>query len=152
MRTKSNEYLSDFIVKQFNLIKYRALTNAFLEITLTLEAMLNDEYYRIRFDSGGDLKLGGAKRPSSSQMESMLIRDYHTKETMQQVLLKYKMAFNNLNDSEKEVFRLSFIEHLKDFDICDELCIYQKKLIQIRNSAMIRFCLYLGLDKFIDLF
>lgn len=152
MRTKSNEYLSDFIVKQFNLIKYRALTNAFLEITLTLEAMLNDEYYRIRFDSGGDLKLGGAKRPSSSQMESMLIRDYQTKETMQQVLLKYKMAFNNLNDNEKEVFRLSFIEHLKDLDICDELCIYQKKLIQIRNSAMIRFCLYLGLDKFIDLF
>lgn len=152
MRTKSNEYLSDFIVKQFNLVKYRALTNAFLEITLTLEAMLNDEYYRIRFDSGGDLKLGGAKRPSSSQMESMLIRDYQTKETMQQVLLKYKMAFNNLNDNEKEVFRLSFIEHLKDFDICDELCIYQKKLIQIRNSAMIRFCLYLGLDKFIDLF
>lgn len=152
MRTKSNEYLSDFIVKQFNLIKYRALTNAFLEITLTLEAMLNDEYYRIRFDCGGDLKIGGAKRPSSNQMDSMLIRDYQTKETMQQVLLKYKMAFNNLNDSEKEVFRLSFIGHLKDFDICDELCIYQKKLIQIRNSAMIRFCLYLGLDKFIDLF
>ena len=40
----------------------------------------------------------------------------------------------------------------KDFDICDELCIYQKKLIQVRNSAIIRFCLFLGLDKFVYLF
>lgn len=152
MRTKANEFLSDFIVKQFDLVKYRDLTYAFLEIAITIEAMLNDEYYKIRFDSGGDLKVGGIKKPSSNQMDSMMIRDFQTKEKMQQVLLKYKMAYNSLNDLEKDVFKLSFIDRLKDFDICDELCIYQKKLIQSRNSAMIRFCLYLGLDKFIDLF
>ena len=152
MRTKSTEFLSSFIVKQFDITKYRALTIAFLEITHTFEAMLNNEYYKIRFDSTGDLKIGGAKKPTNNQMESMLIRDYQTKEKMQDVLLKYKMAFNNLNDCEKEVFKRSFIDHLKDFDICDELCIYQKKLIQVRNSAIIRFCLFLGLDKFVYLF
>lgn len=152
MRARSNEFLSDFIVKQFDLSKYKALTLAFLEITITIEAMLNDEYYRIRFDSGGDLKVGGAKKPNTSQMDSMMIRDYQTKEKMQQVLLKYKMAYNNLNDLEKDAFKLSYIDRLKDFDICDELCIYQRKLIQARNSATIRFCLYLGLDKFINLF
>lgn len=152
MRTKSNDFLSDFIVKQFDLTKYRTLILAFIEITITIEAMLNDEYYRIRFDSGGDLKVGGIKKPISNQMESMMIRDYQTKEKMQQVLLKYKMAYNTLNDLEKDVFKLTFIDRLKDFDICDELCIYQKKLIQVRNSATIRFCLYLGLDKFVNLF
>lgn len=152
MRTKSNDFLSNFIVKQFDLTKYRALILAFIEITITIEAMLNDEYYRIRFDSGGDLKVGGIKKPISNQMESMMIRDYQTKEKMQQVLLKYKMAYNTLNDLEKDVFKLTFIDRLKDFDICDELCIYQKKLIQARNSATIRFCLYLGLDKFVNLF
>ena len=101
MRTKSNDFLSDFIVKQFDLTKYRALILAFIEITITIEAMLNDEYYRIRFDSGGDLKVGGIKKPISNQMESMMIRDYQTKEKMQQVLLKYKMAYNTLNDLEK---------------------------------------------------
>lgn len=150
MRTKSTEFLSSFIVKQFDITKYRALIVAFLEITHTFEAMLNNEYYKIRFDSSGDLKIGGAKKPTSNQMESMLIRDYQTKEKMQDVLLKYKMAFNNLNDCEKEVFKCTFIEHLKDFDICDELCIYQKKLIQVRNSAIIRFCLFLGIDMFLD--
>ena len=73
MRARSNEFLSDFIVKQFDLSKYKALTLAFLEITITIEAMLNDEYYRIRFDSGGDLKVGGAKKPNTSQMDSMMI-------------------------------------------------------------------------------
>jgi len=117
MRTKANEFLSDFIVKQFDLVKYRDLTYAFLEIAITIEAMLNDEYYKIRFDSGGDLKVGGIKKPSSNQMDSMMIRDFQTKEKMQQVLLKYKMAYNSLNDLEKDVFKLSFIERLKDFDI-----------------------------------
>lgn len=152
MRTKSTEFLSSFIVKQFDITKYRAITIAFLEITDTFETMLNNEYYKIHFDSSGYLKIGGAKKPSTNKMESMLIRDFQTKEKMQEVLLKYKMAFNSLNEDEKEVFKCSFIDHLKDFDICDELCIYQKKLIQIRNSAIIRFCLFLGLDKFIDLF
>lgn len=152
MRVRTNEYLSEFITNQFDIAKFRLLINTYLEIIYTFDAMLNDEYYKIKFTSDGDIKIGGNKRPNNKQMESMLLRDFTTKEKMQEVLLQYKLAFNHLNDLEREIFKLTFIEKAKDLDVCDELCIYQKKLIQVRNSAMVRFCLYLGLDRFIDLF
>lgn len=152
MRVRSNEYLSEFITGQFDLVKYRRMISAYLEIIATFQAMLNDEYFKIQFSDNGDIKIGGAKKPSSNQMTSMLIREYDTQDKMKEVLLQFKMAFNSLNELEKDIFKLTFIKQMKDIDICAELYIYQKKLILIRNSAMIRFSLFLGLDKFVNLF
>lgn len=152
MRVRSNEYLSEFITGQFDLVKYRRMISAYLEIIATFQAMLDDEYFKIQFNDNGNIRIGGSKKPNSNQMTSMLIKEYDTEEKMQEVLLQFKMAFNSLNDLEKDIFRLTFINQLRDIDICIELCIYQKKLIIIRNSAMIRFSLFLGLDKFVNLF
>ena len=152
MRVKTNEFLSDFIVNQYDILKLRNVINVFINIVYEFEMMINDDYFKIKRTSNGEIKVGGDKKPPSNRVESLTIMKYDSKSKMEDILLKYKMATNYLNEYEKLIFNKTFLEGKTNIEICQELYIYDTKLTKIRNSAIIRFCLYLGLDKFTNIF
>ena len=52
---------------------------------------------------------------------------------------------------EKDIFDATFVDRLTDQEIIGKYKTYSKHITQVRKSAIIKFCLKSGLDKFVDL-
>ena len=146
------QYLSDFIIKQFDVKKFKKMIKAFLNLIDNFQLMIDSEEYQIKFTSNYEIRVGGNKKPTSSKIESFIYSKYDTIEKMEQLLLKYKVAFNSLNDTERRIFIAVFINNLTINDLCEDFITYPDKLSKIRKSAIIKFSLKLGFDKFVDYF
>ena len=51
---------------------------------------------------------------------------------------------------EKDIFDATFVDRLTDQEIIGKYKTYSKHITQVRKSAIIKFCLKSGLDKFVD--
>ena len=147
-----NQYLSKFIIKQFDVNKFKKMIKVFLSLVDNFQMVLDLEDYYIKMTSNYEIRVGGSSRPTHSKVESFVVKKYDTIEKKQQLLLKYKLAFNCLNELERKVFYAVFVENKTTIDICEDLIVYPDKLNIIKKSAIVRFALKLGFDKFIDQF
>lgn len=145
-------YLPDFITEQFDLKAYQKLITKFLVIIEQFQLMLSDDEFRIKFDSHDEIKVGRNKKPTNSKVESLLLIEYDNRNKKEELLLKYKVGFNSLTDCERKVFKGVFIDYLTMNQICEKYLLYPDKVNYIKKSAIIRFCLATGLDKYQEIF
>lgn len=147
-----NQFLSDYIIKQFDVKKFKKMIIAFLSIVDNFQHIIDKDEYYIKYTANYEVRVGGSKKPTSSKVESFIIKKYDTEDKKEQLLLKYKNAFNCLNPIERKVFVATFLENKTNLDLCDELVTYDQKVNSIRKSAIVRFCLKLGFERFVDYF
>ena len=80
----------------------------------------------------------------------VLIKNIDSTIKMQEFLNSYYNAYEALNEEEKLIFNASFIDRLTDLEIMDKYKTHSRYISMVRKSAIIRFCLKSGLDKFVD--
>lgn len=146
--------LSDFITGQFNIRKLEEITKAFLELIDTVILMLSDETYNIKITPTYEMKITGysSVRNVSSKVESFVIHKYDTEDKLKELVYKYSKAYNTMIKIERELFTKIFINKEKKTYIMEDLGLYQYQFDPIKKSAIVKFCLVLGLDKYVDKF
>ena len=153
MKKRRTMFLSECIANQYPIEKFKDLIFATLDIVenflLTLENGF--DYNSSSIASYGE-KYGSSQRSTSSKIETMIIKNMRTEEKMTEFLESYFSAYRSLNEDEKKIFDATFVDRLTDLEIIDSLKTYSKQIRIVRRSAIVRFCLKAGLDKFVDIF
>ena len=91
-------------------------------------------------------------RNVSSKVESFVIHKYDTEDKLKELVYKYSKAYNTMTKIERELFTKIFINKEKKTYIMEDLGLYQYQFDPIKKSAIVKFCLVLGLDKYVDKF
>lgn len=143
--------LSEFITNQYNIGKLENVIKIFLNLTDTAILILANEDYSIKITPSYEMKLTGNPQVSvSSRIESFLIGKYNTDDKLKELLYKYLKSFNNMTKIEREVFTKIFIKQEKKSSVMLDLHLYQYQFDPIKKSAVVKFCLVLGLDKYTE--
>lgn len=144
--------LSDFITSQYNIRKLEEVTKAFLELIDTVILILADDSYNIKITPSYELKITGYSnvRNVSSKVESFIIHKYDSEEKLKDLVFKYSKSFNSMTKLERELFTKLFINKEKKTYIMQDMGLYQYQFDPIKKSAIVKFCLVLGLDKYIN--
>ena len=144
--------LSDFITSQYNIRKLEEVTKAFLELIDTVILLLADDSYNIKITPSYELKITGYSnvRNVSSKVESFIIHKYDSEEKLKDLVFKYSKSFNSMTKLERELFTKLFINKEKKTYIMQDMRLYQYQFDPIKKSAVVKFCLVLGLDKYIN--
>lgn len=144
--------LSDFITSQYNIRKLEEVTKAFLELIDTVILILADDSYNIKITPSYELKITGYSnvRNVSSKVESFVIHKYDSEEKLKDLVFKYSKSFNSMTKLERELFTKVFINKEKKTYIMQDMGLYQYQFDPIKKSAVVKFCLVLGLDKYIN--
>lgn len=152
MRKRGNMFLSDFVVDQFPIDKFKELIFITVEIVenflLTFEKGFNYDSSSI---ASYKEKYGSSQRSTKSKIESIVIKNYDDEEVMSDFLNSYFTAYNILNYDEKKIFNATFIDNLSDSEIIEKYHTYSKFINKVRKSAIVRFCLCSGLINFVDI-
>lgn len=151
MKKRRTDFLTDFIANQYPIEKFKEIIFITLDIVdnflLTLENGF--EYNSTSIASYGE-KYCSPNRNINSKVESILIKNMQTEEKMTQFLESYFNAYHSLNNYEKDIFDATFIDRLTDIEIIEKYKTHSKQIRVVRKSAIVRFCLKAGLDKFVD--
>ena len=75
-----------------------------------------------------------------------------TEEKMKEFIYKYGQALNFLNREERQVFIHLFIKKSDTLTIYDDMKIGSNQYKVIKKSAIVRFSIKMGLEKFVPLF
>lgn len=151
---KSERILSDFIVNQFNVKKLEEITKAFLELVETASLILDDKDYYIRITPTYEVNFVGKSSVcnTSSKIETFMIYEYDTKDKLRELIAKYPNAVNTLSKQEQELFIRCFIKKEKKAFIQDAMLLHQYQYDKLKKSMIIKFCVILGLDKYVNNF
>src|SRR5574344_829313 len=147
---QKREFLSSYMLKQYDTAKLKKIIKLFLEMTDNFQMVIDEDSYYIRITSSYEMKIVGNKKPISSKVEHFIINKYDSINKMQQLLLKYKIAFNSLNEMERVVFINTFIKQNSNEELCERLITYKDKIVLARKSGIVKFSIRLGLTKFTD--
>ena len=79
----------------------------------------------------------------------MLIRMYDEEDKKRQFIDKYFKALESLEKTERKVIIYTFINCIEFEVICEKIECSPQTLSKIKKSAIVRFALKLGLDKFV---
>ena len=144
--------LSDFITSQYNIRKLEEVTKTFLELIDTVILILADDSYNIKITPSYELKITGysSVRNVTSKVESFVIHKYDSEEKLKDLVYKYSKSFNNMSKIERELFTKIFINKEKKTYVMEEMGLYQYQFDPIKKSAVVKFCLVLGLDKYVN--
>ena len=143
--------LSNFITEQYNIGKLEELIIAFFQLIDTVELKLADEDYYIKITQKYEMRFTGSPIViNSSKVESFLIEKYDTEEKLKELLFKCSKSFNCMSKQEREFFSKIYIKLEKKSTVIDEMSLHQYQYEQLKRSAIVKFCLVLGLDKFVE--
>ena len=144
--------LSDFITSQYNIRKLEEVTKTFLKLIDTVILILADDNYNIKITPSYELRITGYSnvRNVTSKVESFVIHKYDSEEKLKDLVFKYSKSFNNMSKTERELFTKIFINKEKKTYVMEEMGLYQYQFDPIKKSAVVKFCLVLGLDKYVN--
>ena len=150
MKIKRSPYLSEEISKQYPIEKFKGLIINVIDIVENFILELGDEN---KYNSSSTAKyeecIGSHQFSTTSKIESMLIRMYDEEEKKRQFIDKYFKALESLEKTERKVIIYTFINCIEFEVICEKIECPPKTLSKIKKSAIVRFALKLGLDKFV---
>lgn len=153
MKKRRTIFLSDCVANQYPIEKFKDLIFATLDIVENFLIVLENGFdYNSSSIASYSEKYGSSQKSNNSKIETMLINNMRTEDKMTQFLESYFKAYQSLNEEEKNIFDATFIDRLTDLEIIDKYKTYSKQIRTARKSAIVRFCLKAGLDKFVDLF
>lgn len=151
MTLKRNMFLSNYVVNQYPVEKLKEIIFITLDIVETFLLELEEGF---DYDSSSVASYGekyGSSKYMESKIESLYIRNINDEKSMTDFLNTYYKAYNSLNDEEKNIFDATFIDRLTDTEIIDKYKTYSKLITSVRRSAIVRFSIKAGLDKFINI-
>lgn len=150
----STHVLTDFMIKQFDVKKLEEIVKAFLELVETATLILDDKDYYIRITPTYEVELAGKSsvRNTCSKIETFMIYEYDSKDKLRDLIAKYPSAVEKLTKEEKELFIRCFINKEKKTYIQEAMILHQYQYDRLKKSAIIKFCVCLGLDKYINNF
>ncbi len=144
--------LSDFITNQYDIGKLETVIKMFLNLIDAAILILTNEDYNIKITPSYEMKLSSNQFLSaSSRIESFLMSKYNTDDKLKELLYKYSRSFNNMTKIEREVFTRIFIKKEKKTNVMLDMHLYQYQFDPIKKSAVVKFSLVLGLDKYAEL-
>jgi len=150
MKIKRSPYISDEISKQYPIDELKGLIINVIDIVENFILELGDEN---KYNSSSTAKyeecIGSHQFCTTSKIESMLIRLYDQEQKKREFIDKYFKALESLNIMEKKIFIATFIRCSLVEEICEDNQISSKTVNRIKKSAIIRFSLKVGLDKFV---
>ena len=146
--------LTDFMIKQFDVKKLEEIVKAFLELVETATLILDDKDYYIRITPTYEVELVGKSsvRNTCSKIETFMIYEYDSKDKLRDLIVKYPSALEKLTKEEKELFIRCFMNKEKKTYIQEAMILHQYQYDRLKKSAIIKFCVFLGLDKYINNF
>lgn len=151
MRKRRTEFLNEYVANQYPIEKFKELIFITLDIVENFLLTLENGYnYNSTSIASYEEKYGSSQRNTNSKIESIIIKNMRDEEKMSQFLNCYFIAYNTLNKEEKDIFDATFIDRLTDQEIIYKYKTYSKHITQVKKSAVIKFCLRSGLDKFVD--
>lgn len=143
--------LSDFIINQYDIEKMEELTIAFINLVETALIKLTDDDYDIKITPSYEMKvIGNPIISSSSKIESFLISKYDNDDKLKELLYKYSKSFNNMTIAEREIITKVYIKDEKKTNVMLDMNLHQYQFDSIRKSAIVKFCLVLGIDKYVE--
>ncbi len=152
MRKRRTDYLSGFIVNQYPIEKFKEVIIITLDIA---EIFLTELEEGFNYDSSSiasyGKKYGTSGKRDCNKIESIYINDMREIETMKKFLNGYYNAFYSLNEEEKNVFVSTFIDKMTDLEIIDKYKTNSNQIRIVRKSAIVKFCLKSGINKFVNL-
>ena len=74
----TSQFLSDFIMKQFDNRKFKEMIRVFLNIVDNFQMVIDKEEYYIKITPSYEMRVGGSRKPTNSKIESFLITKYDT--------------------------------------------------------------------------
>ena len=150
MRVKRSPYLSEEVSKQYPIEKLKGLIINVIDIVENFILELGDEN---KYNSSSTAKyeecIGSQQFSTSSKIESMLIKMYDEESKKRLFIDKYFKALESLDKLERKVIIYSFIDGITYEELCEKLELSTQTVNKIKKSAIVRFSLKLGLDKFI---
>lgn len=152
MKKRRSNFLSEFVANQYPIDKFRLLIIDALDLADNFQLILDSgfNYDSSSISSYGD-KYGLSKYNKNSKVESLYIKYFDDEEKMKNFLAIFWNAYDLLNEEEKEIFDATFINKMTDIEIADIYKTHTHRIILVRRSAIVRFCLRTGLDKFVYL-
>lgn len=151
-RKRRNDFMGEFIVNQYPVAKFKLLIIDALDIAENFQLILDSgfDYDSTTIASYGE-KYGLSKYNTNSKIESMCIKYFDDEIKMKTFLAIFWNAYDLLNQEEKNIFDATFVNKLTDVEIIDKYKTHPKHIAEVRKSAIVRFCLRTGLDKFVYL-
>ena len=151
---KSETILSDFMVKQFDVKKLEEIIKAFLELVETASLILDEKDYYIQITPTYEVEMtgGSSVRNVSSKIETFMIYEYDSKDKLRELIAKYPNAVKMLSKEEKELFIRCFINKEKKSFIQEAMILHQYQYDRLKKSMIVKFCIFLGLDKYVNNF
>lgn len=143
--------LSDFIIQQYDIEKMEELTIAFINLVETALIKLIDDDYDIKITPSYEMRvIGNPIISTSSKIESFLISKYDNDDKLKELLYKYSKSFNNMTIAEREIITKVYIKDEKKTNVMLDMNLHQYQFDSIRKSAIVKFCLVLGIDKYVE--
>ncbi len=143
--------LSNYITEQYDVDKLEEVIKVFMDLIETAMLKLaNDDYY-IKITPSYEMRFAGNQLIfKTSKIDSFLVDRYDTDEKLQELLFKCSKSFNNMTKQEREFFTRKFIKQERKFNLINDMSLHQYQYDQLRKSSIVKFCLVLGLDKFVN--
>ncbi len=152
MKKRRSIFLSDYIVEQYPIEDYKEIIFITLDIVENFLLVLERGFsYDSTSVASYGVKYGSSQKNNSSKIESIYIKNLQTQEAMENFLESYFDAYNSLNQDEKDIFDATFIDGLSDLEIIAKYNTHSKHIRMVRKSAIVRFTLRAGLNKFVNL-
>lgn len=153
MSKKRTDFLSGFVVEQYPIDILKQIINSVVDIVDNFIIELGeDEYLSLSSTSRYDERVGSSQRNTTSKIETMCIKKMKSEEKMKEFIYKYGQALNFLNREERQVFIHLFIKKSDTLTIYDDMKIGSNQYNVIKKSAIVRFSIKMGLEKFVPLF
>lgn len=150
MKIKRSPYLSEELTSQYPIEKFKKLILDVIDIVENFIIELGDES---KYDSSSTAKydeaIGTHQFSTNSKIESMLIKMYDQEPKKREFIDKYFKVLKSLDKLERKAFICTFIKGMETEDLIEILKLSDKPVRRIKKSAIVRFALRLGLDKFI---
>lgn len=153
MSKKRTDFLSGFVVQQYPIDILKEIINSVVDIVDNFIIELGeDEYLSLSTTSRYEERVGSSQRNTTSKIETMCIKKMNSEEKMKEFIYKYGLALNFLNREERQVFIHLFIKKSDTLTIYDDMKIGSNQYNVIKKSAIVRFSIKMGLEKFVPLF
>lgn len=153
MSKKRTDFLSGFVVDQYPIDILKQIINSVVDIVDNFIIELGeDEYLSLSSTSRYDERVGSSQRNTTSKIETMCIKKMNSEEKMKEFIYKYGQALDFLNREERQVFIHLFIKKSDTLTIYDDMKIGSNQYNVIKKSAIVRFSIKMGLEKFVPLF
>ena len=150
MRVKRSPYLSEEVSKQYPIEKFKGLIINVIDIVENFIIELGDEN---KYNSSSTARyeecVGSHQFSTTSKIESMLIKLYDQEPKKREFIDKYFKALESLDKTERKIIIYTFINCISYEEMCEKLELSTQTVNKIKKSAIVRFALKLGLDKFV---